>query len=83
MGTSPGVARLAPDGEPAAERIPAGRLSTLGSCDATASGAEDAQVRLIRELAELHLCSHHFGELALALIAGGWVIAQDNRGKLA
>ncbi len=81
MGTSPGVARLAPDGEPAAERIPAGRLSTLGSCDATASGAEDAQVRLIRELAELHLCSHHGSLYEADLLANGWRIVQDNRGR--
>lgn len=78
----PETARLAGNG-PEAEQLPAAGLRILlAPCDATASGAEDAQVRLVRELSELAFCGHHYGELALALLAAGWRVTHDNRGSL-
>jgi len=51
----------------------------LAPCDRTASGAEDAQVRLARGKDVLDLCAHHFRKYGLALIATGWQITHDNR----
>jgi hypothetical protein len=79
--TVPGTARLAGQG-PAAEMIPAGLRVPLAPCDATASGAEDAQVRLAKGSAELFLCAHHFGELEFALAVSGWRVTHDNRDRL-
>jgi hypothetical protein len=78
----PGTARLADRGPPTAETIAPVLRIPLGSCDAVASGAEDAQVWLIRGRAELGLCGHHFRELELALAASGWKVTLDNRGDL-
>ena len=72
---------------PPAEPALPGITVPLGSCDATASGAEEAQVRLMRKrpggLAELTLCAHHTERYWLVLIANGWVITRDQRGSLA
>jgi hypothetical protein len=67
---------------PAAENIPAGTHIPLGACDATASGSEDAQVRLARRGAAsvLSLCAHHYSELEFALAVAGWQVTWDNRG---
>lgn len=73
----PGVTK-----KPAAGQVPSRLIIPLPPCDATASGAEDAQVRLARGLRELTLCSHHYGEHALALIAAGWHVTNDNRALL-
>ena len=54
----------------------------LALCDATASGAEDAQVRLARGKVVLDLCSHHFRELEFVLAVSGWQVTHDNRGRL-
>ncbi len=77
------VMRLAAPG-PAAEKIPApgGSGARLAPCDATASAAEDAQVRLARGRDVLDLCAHHFDEYGLELLANGWHITHDNRGAL-
>jgi len=72
-------ARLAGPG-PAAESVSSGPLAP---CDATATGSEDAQVRLTRGRAELFLCGHHFHVYELVLLAEGWRITQDNRRFLA
>lgn len=85
---SPGLgARLAGE-PPAAESITPGPAFPLGPCDVTASGAEDAQVRLIRDVSglpfrELCFCGHHANELALGLIANGWILTHDYRSGLA
>ncbi len=63
---------------PVAEQIRPGP-GLLAPCDATASGAEDAQVRLARGLFVLDLCSHHLAEHELDLVAAGWHITHDNR----
>lgn len=81
MPALPGAAKLAGKG-PAAEQLPPGIWVPLGSCDATASGAEEAQVSLSRGLATLALCAHHFCGLELALASTGWRIVRDNRGLL-
>jgi len=74
--------RLAVPG-PAEEEIPPGSHgSRLASCDATASGAEDAQVRLARGRAVLDLCTHHLDVYGLELLANGWRVTHDNRGTL-
>jgi hypothetical protein len=75
------IARLAA-GMPAAEKTPSRLWVPLAPCDATASGSEDAQVRLVRGLSELALCAHHYGELELILAAAGWRVTHDNRGLL-
>ena len=54
----------------------------LAPCDRTASGAEDAQVRLAKGDAVLDFCASHFRRYGLALIATGWQITHDNRGTL-
>lgn len=68
---------------PAAEMIPPGARTWLASCDATASGSEDAQVRLARGVLELSFCGHHADRYELALLAAGWRVIADNRGGLA
>ncbi len=78
----PGTARLAPDGEPAAEQAPSRLWVPLGSCDATASGSEDAQVRLARNLGELAFCHHHYSALEFVLAAAGWQVTHDFRKSL-
>ena len=80
MTALPGSAKLAGKG-PAAEQVPAGLWVLLAPCDATASGAEDAQVQLAKGRLELSLCSHHYQELELILAAAGWRITRDNRGR--
>ena len=67
------AARLAAP-PPAAEAILPGQGSLTVPCDATASGSEDARVRLARGTRELSLCSHHFAVHGLALLAAGWQI---------
>jgi hypothetical protein len=64
---------------PATENIPAGTHIPLGSCDATASGSEDAQVRVARVGSVLALCSHHYREMEAALAVSGWRVTWDNR----
>jgi hypothetical protein len=76
----PGLAKLTGKG-PAAEQVPSGLWIPLAPCDATASGAEDAQVHLVRGRLELSLCSHHYSELEFALIVAGWRVVHDNRGR--
>ena len=76
-----GTARLAPDGKPATAQPASSFWLPLGPCDATASGAEDAQVRLTRGLDELALWAHHYAGLETALSAAGWVISHDNRAQ--
>ena len=76
------TARLAGE-PPAAESIKAGVIVPLGPCDATASGAEDAQVRLVRERAESCRCGHHYQGMEYMLAAAGWRVTHDNRGRLA
>jgi hypothetical protein len=76
----PETARLAGNG-PAAEQITHEPRVPLAPCDATASGSEDAQVQLAKGSQELALCSHHADLLGLALIAAGWRITCDNRGR--
>ena len=71
-----GTARLSPP----AGKTPAWFWFPLGPCDATASGSEDAQVQLRRELDEICLCGHHHRALETVLEASGWVITHDNRG---
>jgi len=75
--------RLSEPGPPAVEaiRLP-GKGVWLALCDATASGAEDAQVRLVRGRAILDFCSHHFAVHELDLAAAGWRVTHDNRGQL-
>jgi hypothetical protein len=70
--------RLTPGGSlpPPAEYIPAG---PLGSCDAAASGSEDALVRLVKGGLMLCLCGHHADQHELAMTAAGWVVIWDNR----
>jgi hypothetical protein len=75
-----GTARLAGQG-PAAEQLPRGPRLPLAPCDATASGAEDAQVRLAKGSRELLLCGHHYAGLASALAGSGWQVTHDNRGR--
>jgi hypothetical protein len=74
-------ARLAAP-RPAAGVIPPGRGVLFTPCDATASGSEDAQVRMARGAAVLDLCGHHAGEYGLALLAAGWRVIIDNRSHL-
>ena len=64
---------------PAAEDIPAGLPLPLGPCDATASGSEDAQVRLARGRRVLALCAHHRCSTSCALAVAGWQVTWDNR----
>ena len=78
--SSPAARLAAPP--PAAEAIPPGQGFLLTPCDATASGSEDAQVRLARGAGVLDLCGHHADKHGLALIAAGWRIIADNRGGL-
>ena len=62
---------------PPAEVIPAG---PLGQCDATASGSEDALIRLSGPAGRLlELCGSHFRRHELALTAAGWVVIWDTR----
>jgi hypothetical protein len=75
------AARLAAP-PPAAEAIPPGQGFLFTPCDATASGSEDAQVRLARGAGVLSLCAHHYSKHELALLAAGWRIVSDNRGNL-
>ena len=77
------VMRLSEPGPPAVEaiRLP-GKGAWLALCDATASGAEDAQVRLAKGVSVLDLCAHHLGVHGLDLLAAGWSITHDNRGAL-
>jgi len=65
--------------QPAAEALPPGPYVLLPSCDATASGSEGAQVRLVRGRAVLFFCGHHASRHELALIAAGWRVTDDNR----
>jgi len=78
--SSPAARLAAP--QPAAEAIPPGQGFLFTPCDATASGSEDAQVRLARGAGVLSLCSHHYYEHELALFTAGWRIVADNRGAL-
>ena len=73
------TAKLAGKG-PAPEQVPARLWIPLGPCDATASGSEDAQVRLEKGRSVLSLCAHHASLYELVLIAAGWRVTQDNRG---
>lgn len=66
---------------PAAEQVPPGLWISLGPCDATSSGAEDAQVLLVKDRLGIALCGHHADQYGLALIAAGWRITRDNRGR--
>jgi hypothetical protein len=67
------VGKLAPPAEPA---LPA----LLAACDAVASGAENAQVRVVRAPGEmLDLCRHHFAEYEWVLAVAGWRVTCDNR----
>lgn len=75
------VTGLTVPGRPVAEELPVGG-PWLAPCDATASGSEDAQVRLARGRDELFMCAHHFEEHELALLTAGWQVTQDNRGRL-
>jgi hypothetical protein len=75
------AARLAAP-QPAAEAIPPGGGSLAAPCDATASGSEDAQVRLARGAFVLDFCGHHADEFGLVLLAAGWRVIADNRGAL-
>ena len=68
--------------QPAAEAILPGQGSLFTPCDATASGSEDAQVRLARGAAVLDFCGHHADEFGLFLLAAGWRVIADNRGGL-
>lgn len=76
------TARLAGQG-PTGEQVMASLWFPAVPCDATASGAEDAQVRLTRGLDELAFCAHHASIYELALAAKGWQITHDNRARLA
>ena len=68
---------------PAVKAIrPPGKGVWLALCDATASGAEDAQVRLARGRDVLDFCAHHFSVYELDLAAAGWRVTHDNRGQL-
>jgi hypothetical protein len=69
-------------GRHAAEDIPAGTHIPLGPCDATASGSEDAQVRLARRGSVLCLCGHHAAMYELTLAVSGWEVTWDNRDPL-
>lgn len=80
MAALPGTAKLAGKG-PAAEQVPPGLWIPLAQCDATASGAEDAQVQLAKGRSELALCAHHYQELEFVLATAGWRITRDNRGR--
>lgn len=61
---------------PAAEAIPP---VPLPPCDATASGSENGQVQLTRDIRVLTLCAHHAAEYGLALVAAGWHVTRDDR----
>ena len=63
--------------EPAAERILPGMR--FPACDATASGAEDAQVRMAKGHLELAFCGHHADLHEIALAISGWRVTHDNR----
>ena len=65
--------------EPAAERILPGMR--FPACDATASGAENGQVRVTRGRYELSFCGHHADVHELALAIAGWRVTHDNRGR--
>jgi hypothetical protein len=68
--------RLSPAGSTLREAVPP---VPLGQCDATASGAENALVRLVKDDQALCLCGSHYHRKALALTAAGWAITQDDR----
>ena len=51
-------------------------------CDATASGAELAQVQLARDKLILALCAHHYGQYEQVLLSAGWRVISDTRGSL-
>jgi hypothetical protein len=52
----------------------------LGQCDATASGSEDARVRLSSPAGRtICLCAHHFLAHELSLAAAGWQVIWDDR----
>ncbi len=76
----PESAKLAGRG-PAAEQVTPGLWFPLGSCDATASGSEDAQVQFTRGQLTLNFCQHHTCLYELVLAADGWQITHDNRGR--
>lgn len=79
MPALPALAKLAGRG-PEPEQLPPRLRIPLAPCDATASGSEDAQVRLAKGRLELALCAHHYEQLELVLAAAGWRVTQDNRG---
>jgi hypothetical protein len=72
------LSRLSP-GEPLPPPVEKLPPEPFGQCDATASGAEDAIVRLARNLRVIELCRHHAREHELAMCAAGWVIIWDGR----
>jgi len=68
-------------GPPAEEKIAPGMRVPPGPCDATASGSEDAQVWLAKGRFVLALCAHHASLYGRALIAAGWQVTRDYRGR--
>jgi hypothetical protein len=64
---------------PEAEGTRPGIWVPLAPCDATASGAEDGQVRLAMGGHELALCGHHADMHEFALAVSGWRVTHDNR----
>jgi hypothetical protein len=68
--------------QPAAEAIPLTVRPRVIPCDATASGAEDAQVGLRLGPLALFFCAHHYREFEIVLVASGWRVVIDNRGAL-
>ena len=81
MGGPLSSARLA-GSPPAAESVPAHTVLSFIPCDATASGAETAQVQLDRGAVVLSLCGHHFAVYELILLSAGWRITSDTRSQL-
>jgi hypothetical protein len=78
-----GTARLAGGLPPEIEKITPGPplVIPMRPCDATASGAEESRVRLVKGALELCFCAHHASRFELELVASGWVITHDYRSR--
>jgi hypothetical protein len=57
--------------------FPALTMSTR--CDATASGSEQAVVKVVKDNKELNLCSHHAYKHEIILGVEGWIVREDIR----
>lgn len=51
-------------------------LAPYDTCDATASGTEQASFRVVKEGKTLDFCPHHWRRHEEVLTAAGWVVAR-------